>query len=106
MGTTTTITVKGEIDIASVSLIAGPLKTVLAEKPETIVLDLQQTEFIETSGIGALFRFEQSADLASVRFVVITGREVQRLIELCDFDGHFRVPPSRTVEVGDLGTAA
>src|SRR3954451_471577 len=54
-----TIDVAGELDLATVDQLAGALDEVRAAQPHTVVLDLRELEFMDSTGIGALLRAQK-----------------------------------------------
>lgn len=83
-GTTRTVTPRGEIDVASVDRVRRPLRAALADQRETVVLDLAQTTFLDSTGIRLIMELDARARVQGVRFVVLPGPpEVQRVFEVC-----------------------
>jgi anti-sigma B factor antagonist len=86
-GTTTTIEVEGEWDLASVPTARETLSRVLEGGPECVVLDLSRLAFIDSSGLQVLVWLSQRAQLQETRLVMIRGpRAVQRLFEITGLD--------------------
>src|SRR4051794_27766586 len=54
-----TIDVAGELDLATVDQLASALDEVRAAQPHTVVLDLRELEFMDSTGIGALLRAQK-----------------------------------------------
>lgn len=83
-GTTRTITPHGELDLATVDEARGPLTTALSEGFETVVLDLAETTFIDSTGVRLIFETDARASADHHRFVVLPGPPaVQRVFEIC-----------------------
>jgi anti-sigma B factor antagonist len=77
----TVLTVFGELDLASCSQLAETL-TQLADR-ETLVIDLRQLGFIDSTGISLLVRTHRSCQEAGHRLVLVDGGgQVHRLLEL------------------------
>jgi anti-anti-sigma factor len=86
-GTTRTVLLAGEFDLAAKDHFGTALASALAEDPETVVIDLTALEFIDSVGINAILRAHRHAESAGVRFVLIPGPElVQRVFRLCGLD--------------------
>ena len=50
----TTVEVRGELDLASAGELRDRLEGLAARKPNRLVLDLSQTTFVDSSGLGAI----------------------------------------------------
>ena len=62
---------------------ASALRTVLECSPETVVLDLSQLSFIDTSGMHDIMKLNERSMGGGLRLVIIPGlRAVQRPFEL------------------------
>ncbi len=84
LGTTRTITPRGEIDIASAESVAEPLLNGLRDGLETVVLDLSSTTFIDSTGVRVVLHATRRAAQLGVRFIVLPAPdEVHRVFELC-----------------------
>jgi anti-anti-sigma factor len=83
-GTTTTIALEGEWDLAQQEATRQAMHSALVRKPERVVLDLSRLTFLDSSGIyGVLELGRQTAEM-NISFIVIPGpRAVQRLFEIC-----------------------
>jgi len=76
------VTARGELDLA----VADELSAVLdsAQAP-TLVLDLRDVTFIDSSGLSVIVAAHQRARAAGARFALVVTRPspVHRLLELC-----------------------
>jgi anti-sigma B factor antagonist len=102
LGTTTTIGLSGECDLAEQHAIRDAIQRAVDRSPECVVLDLSQLSFIDSCGIHVVLDLANCAARQDIRVVIIPGpRAVQRpfevlgLIETLPFLG----------SAGNLGTA-
>jgi len=70
-GTTRIVAVAGELDLAVSARFQAAAMEVIAETPETAVIDLSALEFVDSSGIHALLGVHRHAAARRVRLVVI-----------------------------------
>jgi anti-sigma B factor antagonist len=84
-GTTTTIQLDGECDLAHQEVLRKAIREVLNHPPpECVVLDLSRLSFIDSSGVHAVVELGRRASRENVRLVVISGPSaVQRVFEIC-----------------------
>lgn len=73
----------GEIDACSARGLAEYTETVLDAKRRLIV-DLRELEFFGTSGFSSLHYINVTCSRRDVNWVLIPGREVSRLLRICD----------------------
>jgi anti-sigma B factor antagonist len=87
------LVLSGELDADGCPGFEAELARAESDDAKTIVVDLTDVEFIDSSGIGVLVaavrRSEQ--DSGRLRFIPSQSEDVQRLLELCGLDGH--LPP-------------
>jgi anti-anti-sigma factor len=82
-GTTTTIEVHGEWDLAGLPSIRQAISRVMDGRAECIVLDLSQVEFMDSTGLHAAIELTQRAAAQNKRLVIIPGPgPVQRMFEI------------------------
>lgn len=83
-GTTSTIQLHGEIDLAGQASIRDALREVLRRAPECLVLDLSQVSFIDVSGVRAVIEVSERSARQNVHLVIIPGPQaVQRVFDFC-----------------------
>jgi anti-sigma B factor antagonist len=86
----------GEIDLATVDRLSAALADAQEEGDGTIVLDLRQVSFLDSTGIRLIVQLARDLD---GRFAVVRGvGEVARVFDLVGLDGRVRMldtPPSR-----------
>ena len=85
-GSTTTLAVGGELDIASVPVLDTQLRAA-AREAARVVLDLRSLEFLDASGAALLVSTYRRMRQAGGRLLVVRGPfEVQWLLELMRVD--------------------
>lgn len=100
-GATSTIALQGEWDLAQRQRTSEALHVALRPRPECLVLDLGELEFIDSSGISVLIDAHRRCAASDTRLVIIPGpRAVQRVFELSGLNkiltfagGHPRATP-------------
>ena len=82
-GTTTTIELAGEWDLAGARAVRQAMASALTARPECVMLDLSQLAFIDSTGLHATVELAQRAGAENIRLVIIPGpRAVQRVFEI------------------------
>ena len=102
----------GEIDIATAPLVHAPLSAALDDGFHTVVLDLSDTTFIDSSGIAiALDTFERGTS-KGIEFRIVPGPDhihrafvICGLADLLPFDDHHRGPARGGGDVTSLPSA-
>lgn len=69
-----TLTVRGELDIATAPRLQEAVEALLADPPRDFVVDLTPTKFLDSSGARALVRMAKSAASAGVAVHVVAPR--------------------------------
>jgi anti-sigma B factor antagonist len=94
---TTVLTLHGELDLAYADGLSARLDE-LRDRGEPVILDLDQLEFVDSSGLRVLLKATQDSEDGAWRFQVTRGSEaVVRLLRAAGLEG--RLP---TVE-GPVG---
>jgi anti-sigma B factor antagonist len=87
-GTTYTVTVVGELDLAVVGRLDAHVDDAFREA-ERVVIDLSGAQFVDSSAINALVRAHRRAERRSVRFEIVPAPgPVQRVFRVCGVDSH------------------
>jgi anti-sigma B factor antagonist len=82
-GTTITIALRGEWDLARQSTMRGATSDVLRRSPECVVLDLTRLSFIDSTGVRGVIELHKRSEQQNVHLVIVPGpRAVQRVFEL------------------------
>jgi anti-anti-sigma factor len=83
-GTTATITLRGEWDLAMRAAADQAIREALADQPALVLLDLSQLSFIDSTGIQATVALAQRSAAQNTRLAIVRGpRAVQRVFEVC-----------------------
>jgi anti-sigma B factor antagonist len=78
-----TITLAGEMDMAGAPELAAVISGICANEQRTVVIDLRNLTFIDSSGLQALVRAHQDCLARGYELRVIPGPEnVHRLFEI------------------------
>jgi len=84
VGATSTIALEGEWDLATQLATRQAIGRALADRPESLVLDLSRLVFIDSSGVHAVISLTRRTERLNVRFLIVPGPEaVQRIFEIC-----------------------
>jgi anti-sigma B factor antagonist len=95
-GTTSTIELKGEWDLANRQASLAAVNEGLARRPECVLLDLSRVSFIDSSGIHAMIETSKRCAELETRLVVVPGpRPVQRLFDLSGLTERLTFIPDR-----------
>ena len=83
-GTTSTIELEGEWDLAQQAASTDAIDHALDRRPACLVLDLSQLSFIDSSGVHVLINAHKRCAAQATHLVIIPGpRAVQRVFEIC-----------------------
>jgi anti-anti-sigma factor len=80
-----TISVRGELDLSTAPNLEGPLEETLAGDEGSVLIDLSQCEFIDSTGIALIVRAWQRLDSGNNgRALVICSQnaQVRRVLEI------------------------
>jgi anti-anti-sigma factor len=88
----------GEVDLSNVDDIRAQLVDAVSHETETLILDLTQTQYLDSTGIRLLFELAERLQgrRQQLRLVVDDGALVRRVVVLTQLDQ--RVPLDPTVE--------
>ena len=82
-GSTSTVTVAGELDLAVAGDLSAALHRVLADAPEMVLLDLSALSFIDVAGVRAVQRACERAHARSAHLTIVPAPDrVQRVFKL------------------------
>ncbi len=82
----TVLTVLGEIDTASVPVLADKANRALIDGPAALVIDLTDVEFLSSAGLEVLVRTHHAGGAATKVVVVAAGPATSRPITLTGVD--------------------
>jgi anti-sigma B factor antagonist len=77
-GSTEVLSVRGQVDVATVDALAGKIRDALSREPETIVVDLSAVAFFGSGGLNTLLEADGHARASGCRLVVIPGTGIVR----------------------------
>jgi len=82
-GPTVRLALTGELDIAGAARVEQELERIERESPATLVLDLRELAFMDSTGLRVIVAADERAREQARRLVVVRGSEtVQRIIEM------------------------
>jgi len=85
-----TVSVRGELDIASASALRTRLFDILCLSIDSLTLDLAELDFIDSSGVHVLDDVRKETAKREVRFVLVSTPEcVTKVLECTGMDGLF-----------------
>jgi anti-anti-sigma factor len=89
--------VEGEIDSSNVSEIAERVHTMLTNRSEALVVDLERTSYIDSAGINLLFRLgaELKQRQQALHLVVAPSSPIARMLAITGLDATVDTHPTR-----------
>lgn len=102
--TTVLLAALGEIDATSADRLSTCIEAHLPGHRQ-LVLDLTRLEFVGTAGYSVLHRVNARCARAGIDWVLVPGREVARLLRVCDPDGILPTAPNIVSAVATLARA-
>jgi anti-sigma B factor antagonist len=88
------VTVQGELDAYAAPGLEDHISALLSDGVRTLVLDLSQTAFLDSSGLRALLTVHRKLDSGDGRFELRNPSEpVLRLLEITGLRDHFGLTP-------------
>jgi anti-anti-sigma factor len=87
---TPTLKLIGELDIGSIGPIRTAIETIVAERPERVVIDLSELRFMDSSGLSLLLTAADRVTEVELREPSATIRKV---IDLTGLSSVFTVTP-------------
>lgn len=89
------LSVTGEIDLATVDALETDIKTFLEEGKGNLAVDLTATDFMDSTGLRCLVMADRSFREANRQFaLVISGGPISRLIDLSGVDSTIEIVKS------------
>jgi anti-anti-sigma factor len=93
----TMVVVGGELDLVSSVELGEALEDLDGSDPGSVVLDLREVEFMDSSGLAVVVRAHQRAQSAGITFGVVSeSPQVRRLMTLTGVNE--RMPVAQTPE--------
>jgi anti-sigma B factor antagonist len=79
--------VRGELDLATAPQLSEAVASLLSQQPRSVVVDLTETAFLDSSGARQLILLARSAESAGVALQVVCPRDnrpVRLVVDLLD----------------------
>jgi len=96
----------GDIDVASAVTVRDALDRVIAAGHHRVVLDLNEVEFLDSTGLGVMVgRLKAVRDLGGDLRLVCTSPRIIRVLSITGLDEVFAVHPSADEAVAALSAA-
>jgi anti-anti-sigma factor len=91
-GTTVRVALTGELDIAGAARVEQELERIEQDPPATIVLDLRELAFMDSTGLRVIIAADDRAREQERRLVVVRGSDtVQRIIAMTRLDERLEI---------------
>ena len=91
-GATVRLALTGELDIAGAARVEQELERIEREPPATIVLDLRELAFMDSTGLRVIVAADSRAREQARRLVIVRGSAtVQRIIEMTRLDERLEI---------------
>ena len=89
-----TVTVSGELDIATRAAFEGYLEEVLQAGPGQVIVDLSRLSFVDAGGLRALVSLRSRADRQRTP-LLLTGVSLRtlRILKIVGLDGQIAIAP-------------
>jgi anti-anti-sigma factor len=94
---TVVVTVEGEIDAANSRMLATYIEGQLAGS-QRLLLDLRLVDFFGTAGFAALHNINVICSQCELPWELRCGRQVRRLLTMCDPDGTLPLEPQSALD--------
>jgi anti-anti-sigma factor len=86
-GATVRVALAGELDISSAGQVERELERIERDGPATLVLDLRELSFMDSTGLRIIVAADARAKEASRRLVIVRGPDaVQRIFRMTRLD--------------------
>ena len=98
------LTVSGEIDVAAKPTLRTRLDAQLDAGHSTIVVDLREVTFLDSTGLGVLVgALKRCRDVGGDLRLVVEAPRILQLFTITGLDGTFRISPSLEGALGASG---
>lgn len=82
----------GELDLVGAPLLQGEIESAAVEGAPLIVLDLEDLQFIDSSGLRVILSAHERARERGQAFALTRGsQQVQRLLSIAGVSGHLQI---------------
>jgi len=107
IGLTGIVEVAGEVDVATVSMLAKALGDAVTSGAGDILLDAQQLTYIDSAGIQTLLSTQRALGEKNRRFAIIGCHGVfQKILETASLTDRFAMYPTVDEALTELGRSA
>jgi anti-sigma B factor antagonist len=100
------VAVRGELDLSTAPDLEGPLDEALSGGDVSVLIDLTECEFIDSTGIAMIVRAWQQLDgdeeRAGKLVIANNNDQVQRVLEISGLNLSISIHPSREVGLAAL----
>lgn len=96
------LTVRGELDMNTVPELEGRLEEALAEPGVSILLDLCECEFIDSTGIALIVRTWQRLSGEGSLALCSINHQVRRLLQITGIEGSIPMHEDRRAALAEL----
>jgi anti-sigma B factor antagonist len=94
-GTIPVVAVSGEVDVYSAPTLKDRLTELLDSGTPSLVVDLTQVSFLDSTGLGALVEIRSSASEAGGTIPLVCNQErILKLFTITGLDGVFAIHPT------------
>lgn len=91
-GATVRLALTGELDIAGAARVEQELERIEQTPPPTLVLDLRELEFMDSTGLRLILAADERAREQARRLVLVRGSDtVQRIIAMTRLDERLEI---------------
>ncbi len=81
----------GELDLYNAPTVRDALLQASAERPEKVVVDLSEVEFVDSTALGVLIEARSRLSNRNAFLLAGPGLETRRALEIAGLDRHFVV---------------
>ena len=101
------LSVRGELDLATAPRLAEAVESQLPQQPQSLVVDLTDTTFIDSSSLGVLIGAHRRLKLRGGALLVVCESEaIAKTFKITGLDGVFTLASSVEQALSDDTTAA
>lgn len=84
----------GELDLYNAPEVRAALLELCSERPERLVVDLGEVDFVDSTALGVLIEARTKLDNRRAFLLAAPGLETRRALEISGLDRHFTVHDS------------
>jgi anti-sigma B factor antagonist len=86
------VSMRGDLDISTAPRLEDELRRLEAQGPQTLVLDLQELSFMDSTGLRLLITADARAREQSRRLVLVRGNDmIQRVLRITRLDERLEI---------------